>query len=328
MSFNRNVFTDKALSDAAQQSYETRDDRGNRRTYIDIEALPVPLLRIGNGEHYIDHIPTVAGENHPSKAPGTPIYVLLVFSHTGLGPNRDDFLCMAATYGKPCAACDRRNMLLDAGFDWNDIPQKYKSSKRGVYYVLCRDNQKMVETGLQVMELSHYLYEHNLSEQAKIPVLPGESPEGGLGFRPFASPEHGDTVYFKHVGKQLKSRIEGIQFIPRKFKIPDAMLETTFNNPLDRFLIFPDQEEIRQLVAEPIPEKGAQQGGSVRAGRAKEAVEAAMQAGAAAPGIGGPAGGDDQIPGPAGADYDSADADADADGYFEPGLPPDDDIPF
>ena len=44
-------------------------------------------------------------------------YLLDVWVHRNLGPNKKDMLCPKATYGKACPACEERQKLYDEGRD-------------------------------------------------------------------------------------------------------------------------------------------------------------------------------------------------------------------
>ena len=251
MAFDRNVFKEK-LTDRVRKSYEGRENTGMYKP-IFIDNLPFPFLKIGNGEHTIDIVPYLSGKFDPLEKEGTPTHGLFVFEHRGVGATEGSYVCPTRNYGKRCPLCELRSKLNDSGQYTREDLRKLNTSRRGYYYVLCYDNKQEEGKGIQIIGLSHFLFEANLSAQARMP-----SKRGGVGFIPFADPDKGKTIYFTHKGQREATRIEGIQFLDRDYTIPDEYLKQVWDTPLDSLITIPTEAELEIVANNMAISKGVQ----------------------------------------------------------------------
>jgi len=123
-------------------------------------------------------------------------YVFDVWVHRSIGPEQFDAVCLRLNYGKTCPVCESK---------------EYGKPSRRVYYnVIDADHPNK---GIQIFHYSHYLFEKELIEEAKV--------EGAQGFiRDFADYENGDVIQFRTSKASAKGNIyyecKSFKFLSRK----------------------------------------------------------------------------------------------------------------
>ena len=164
-------------------------------------------------------------------------YLLDVWVHRNLGPNKKDMLCPKATYGKACPACEERQKLYDEGRD--EEAKAFTPSRRAIYNVQLI-GRNGPEDAPMIFATSHQCFNKELIEEA------GASSKGPVPI-PFASigPD-GKVVSFRVSEKALGSskfcEAKSFQFLDRDEEISDEVLEQCVS--LDEHLIVPTSKQI------------------------------------------------------------------------------------
>lgn len=164
-------------------------------------------------------------------------YLLDVWVHRSLGPNKKDMLCPKATYGKACPACEERQKLYDEGRD--EEAKAFSPSRRAIYNVQLI-GRNGPEDAPMIFATSHQCFNKELIEEA------GASSKGPVPI-PFASigPD-GKVVSFRVSEKTLGSNkfceAKSFQFLDRDEEVSDEVLEQCVS--LDEHLIVPTSKQI------------------------------------------------------------------------------------
>jgi hypothetical protein len=231
------------LDKGYQKSYETKDDSGLYRT-IWIDSLPFPRLKIKNGQHIIDMLVWMSGNQHPKTPPRTLVHFIDLLVHMNIGPNNDQEICMSQ-YDQRCAGCEEVQWLKDQDADDEDV-SAISPKRRGLYYVVCYD-QGEEQKGPQILDLSHYLFHNNLIAQAKQPAALVQ--KTGEYVR-YAHITDGKRIFFTHEGAKKATRIKGIKFYDRDKPIPSQYYEQVAAHPLDSLLRLPNYDEVKKRFTE------------------------------------------------------------------------------
>lgn len=240
---------EKELAQDYQRSYDTKDAGGSFKN-IWVDELPFPRLKIKNGQHLLDIIPYLCGPNDPSHSEGTMVSYLDILVHGGIGPNSDMYICMDQ-YKKRCAVCEEIRHMKDNDADEEDI-KRIGAKRRGIYFVISYDEGEE-KKGIQIMDLSHYLFQNNLIAQAKQPDQIAHKTGAWINY---AGIEDGKRIFFTHTGTKVKTRIEGIKFYDRDYTFPESVFEKVLKHPLDTLLRFPNYDELKSYLLQ-LREMGA-----------------------------------------------------------------------
>ena len=210
------------LKDRTKESHNRRDSGGSFKNFFNsdkIGELEVSTWWAGKGDHLIDIIPYFAGKNDPRNEEGEPSYVLDIEAHMRVGALSDVLIC-PEQFGKPCPICEESRRLDKAGEDWKTVVKPLKPKRRVVYNVIVRDEGKMEEKGVQVLEISHYFMEAHLAKIAK-------SVRGG-GFTVFSDPDEGRSIAFERSGGSENTAYTGHHFEDRPANITDEELDSAY----------------------------------------------------------------------------------------------------
>ena len=164
-------------------------------------------------------------------------YLLDVWVHRNLGPNKKDMLCPKSTYGKACPACEERQKLYDEGRD--EEAKAFTPSRRAIYNVQLIGRNGPEEAPM-LFATSHQCFNKELIEES-VASSKGPVPV------PFASigPD-GKVVSFRVSEKALGSNkfceAKSFQFLDRDEEISDEVLEQC--ESLDERLIVPTAKQI------------------------------------------------------------------------------------
>ena len=164
-------------------------------------------------------------------------YLLDVWVHRNLGPNKKDMLCPKATYGKACPACEERQKLRDEGRD--EEARAFSPSRRTIYNIQLI-GRNGPEDAPMIFATSHHCFNKELIEEA------AASSKGPVPV-PFASigPD-GKVVSFrvseKDLGTNKFCEAKSFQFLDRDEEVSDEVLEQCVS--LDEHLIVPTSKQI------------------------------------------------------------------------------------
>lgn len=156
------------------------------------------------GDNKIDIIPFNAGPNHPFvKAgqcqEGETVYSLDYYVHKGIGPAKQDFVCLKQ-YNQKCPLCDESYRLWQAAT--NDAEKKVaaavRNKRRCIYLV-----HDLIDNKIGYFDVAWYSFEKLVNSRASIRT----DPNTGAAINPFDW-ETGKTIFFKTV----KDKFEGNEF--------------------------------------------------------------------------------------------------------------------
>ena len=202
------------LSTRYEQSYKSRDKGGGGgKDCMDWKKAEseVVFYKPKAGRNSINIIPyKVTSSNHPlvkdkTLAIGDLDYLMDLFIHRGVGPSEMDAVCPKKNYSKPCPICEEAEKFREKGMkkEFDDL----KASRRCYYNII---NTTDEEKGIQIFSVSHYLFEHELIEEARNANDGGEMVD-------FADIENGMTVEFRGTDASFGGR-EFLKFKSFAFK--------------------------------------------------------------------------------------------------------------
>lgn len=237
MAFDRKKYSDE-LAKRVKESHDTKDQGvfGGSIFKPDIDAK---FWKCGEGKHYIDVIPYIAGKNNPKVKEGRPAHTLDIWVHYNIGPNGLPFVCLAKNYNQPCPVCDYRNELKNSEEADEDIIKQFLPKRRTIYNIICYDNNKEEEKGIQIWDVSHFFFEQKVASIA-------ERPRQG-GFVNWPDPDEGKQVMFERKGTGANNtQFLGHAFTDRDYTIPDEVLEESYC--LDDLVAIPDYDELNNIL--------------------------------------------------------------------------------
>lgn len=198
-----------------EESFKSRNSGGNKKSVFDWSKVDkeVSFFKPKEGSNAIDIIPyTVKSNMHPlvksgSMKIGNEDYMMDIFIHSRVGPAEQDVICPKKNYNKHCPICDAAEDFRKNGQD-----EEYRAlkAKRTCFYNVI--DQAHPEDGVKVWNVSYFLFEKNLIEEAN------DSSEDGK-FVEFADVKHGKTVKFRgtirKIGTNEFLEYTGFKFLDR-----------------------------------------------------------------------------------------------------------------
>ena len=200
------------------------------------------------GKMQLDIVPYyVATDNHPlvyrkKMNIGDPDYVLDIWVHKKIGPGEVDIVCPKKNYGKPCPICDySQERYKEYGKEDEDY-KNTRPKRRVMYNVLDAKN----DSDLLVFEVSHYLYEKEVIDEAK-----AEGETRGESYLDFADPKEGMTVECRTVtepfGGNEVTKFKNFKFLDREAGIiTKALMKEAI--AFDKFLILYTEDQINEFL--------------------------------------------------------------------------------
>lgn len=203
-------------------------------------------------DYGFDIVPFIVGTKYPTNGyninEGDLAYVLDVWVHFKVGPMNKPVPCPLKNYGLPCPICESRvDILNERGQMDKDLYKKFKKensylfpSRRVMYNVIVRNDEKEEKKGIQIYEISHFFMEKKLQEAAK-------KPRGG-GLIPYPDPDEGKTIWINFSLSGEDTWSVGVpQFEDRNYIITDEEIEAAYQ--LDELLVSYEYDEIVELMA-------------------------------------------------------------------------------
>ena len=133
------------------------------------------------GIKLLDIIPFIAGKGNPFADEGEEYYERTFWSHRGIGPNNESYICPAKTAQKDCPICEYRQYLSKDPDSDQAEADALKPKERQLWLV---QDRKDLGKGVQLWEVSHFLF-------GKILDSTLESGEEDDGWDYFADPVEG-----------------------------------------------------------------------------------------------------------------------------------------
>jgi hypothetical protein len=240
MAFDRKGMRDDLLK-RSQEQYDRRDSSGKFGSYIKDEFLE-KIWKCVEGKHLIDVIPYQTGSKDPKVAAGIKKvgysnFTLDLFIHRAVGPNQDSYLCLKRTYNKKCPICEQQMALRSSG-EAEDVDIKaLEPKRRNLYNIICYDSETQANKGVQLFEVSQWLFDKHLSARSK------NSRTGEIIVYSHPSKEEGRSISFERKG----SGVENTEFLAHNFELRDYDIsEQDLNEAmiLDEVIKIPAYEEV------------------------------------------------------------------------------------
>ena len=215
----------------------TMDSRVFGRSFFKdgIEEQGVVFWKCGASDHLLDIIPYVAGQNDPNERvkEGDWACVLIVFIHNNVGAAKDRYVCPAVNFRRPCPICEEQQEAAAAGDEAR--AKALRPQEMCVYNIVCYDNDKELQKGVQVWAVAHWNFQRYLNKLANRSQT-GEPVA-------YADPDTGRTIFFNREGtKKENTKYIGHALEPRDYIIGDDVLNQAWC--LDDLIYVPKYEEM------------------------------------------------------------------------------------
>jgi len=217
------------LQKRTQESIDRGEDMPEYGTIFIKDKIPtgVGFWKPEFGDHLLDIIPFIAGEQHPRVPEGRMAFNLDMWLHQNIGPQYDQFVCPQRMFKKPDPICNYMRGKRLPEKEWKSIAPK----RRTVYLVWVHDTPEEEEKGLQIWEVAWWNFEKHVDEIAK-------NPKGGAPV-PFSDYDQGKSIAFSikksgtftdASGKERDSMdFVGHRFVDRDEPVPDEILNISFS---------------------------------------------------------------------------------------------------
>jgi len=224
------------------ESYGRRDDSGKFKSIFK-DKNSLKLFKCSEGEHAIDILPFFVGKMDPYTKEGSMNYLLDIRVHNKIGPNEDSYVCMQTSFKaddprrQACPICEYRAELLAEGED--EKAKAFSASRRAIYNVWCHNSTREEDKGIQIWDVSHFLFEKELTENSRL--------KKGGGYVYFSDIEDGRVVSFRRVGNgATTTKYTAFTFEKREEDLPDEILDQC--KTLDELIYWPSYEEIAAVL--------------------------------------------------------------------------------
>ena len=234
-----------SLAKRYQDSYESKDKGATPTGVFRWRELDqnVKFYQPTTGKARINILPyTVTSKQHPEVKKGNfevgePDYKMDIWTHRMVGPNDATVLCLKKTMGKPCPICEQSDALRKAGKEKE--AGALKPSRRCFYNI---EDVKNSPGEVMVFEVSHFLFENELIEEAK------NDDDGS--FVDFADANTGKEIKFR-VQKITRGGFEfnefkSFSFVERDEPLDDDLLSQVI--AFDTILTIPSYEEVQAIL--------------------------------------------------------------------------------
>ena len=236
-----------SLAKRVKISHSTKDQGGGGSRVISWKDVDgeVQFFQPAVGKNAINIIPfEIKSKNHPLVKQGQMEigeldYCLDIWTHRNVGPSESSIVCLKKSYGKACPICEESEKLRKAG---KEKEASALTSKRRVFYNVEDIRKKPGE--LQVFEVSHYLFEKELIDEAR------NDEDGEDNFIDFADPENGSVIRFRcsktSQGGFEFNEFKSFSFTEREDPIDDDLFASAIS--FDEYLNVLNYEEIQAIL--------------------------------------------------------------------------------
>ncbi len=224
----------KESKERHEENYNSSNDSGRFRGIFDpAKKTGVKFWACKEDDHEIYMVPYVVGKQHPKLKEGKSDFALSVFVHRGVGINEDSFICLNRTYRQKCPICEYQAELRDNDKADEEEIKALNPTKRTIYNIVCLDTTKEEEKGVQVFDVSNWLFTLPLEDLA-------HKKKGG-GEVAYADIDEGKIISFRKKGSKRNTEFTAFEFKDRP-DISDEILDSAVC--LDDLLYIPTYEEV------------------------------------------------------------------------------------
>jgi hypothetical protein len=176
------------------------------------------------GTYRIDIMPYIAGKGNPFCDKGQPAFERTFWTHRDVGPNQDQYVCLAKTAGQACPVCEAQaKMRKDPEAD-ESVIKAMAPRERQLFNVIDKANP---DKGIQLWEISYHLFGKLLDSRLKNQSDQDKEEEGD--WQCFADLKGGFTLKLEAeeqvAGKNKFIEVTSIDFKPRKQDYDEDMME-------------------------------------------------------------------------------------------------------
>ena len=170
----------------------------------------------------------------PPTWPKPKHFGLDIFVHYSIGPDSQTYLCLKEMLDEPCPICEERARAVKNGED--DYAKELKASKRVVYYVIDREEEK---EGVMA-----WAAPWTVDRDINTLIVDKHSGE----VLAIDDPENGYDIDFSRTGKALTTKYIGMQIARRESDLgSDKWLQFAVDNPLPDQLQYFDYDYIAKI---------------------------------------------------------------------------------
>lgn len=225
------------LEKRTKESYDTKDSSGKFKSIFEPSKIQgVAKWKPSEDDHSINIIPYIAGKNNPLYSEGKTAYYLDIYIHRSVGVNEDSYICLSRSYGQRCPICEHAAELRKMDEYDEDYVKSLNPTRRAIYNIQVLDNPKEIAKGVQLWDVSHFLFEKELAELAK-------KKQGG-GFVVFSNPDTGKIISFRKKGEGKSMKFPALSFEDREEPISDELLDQA--RVIEDLLHIPTYDEVKE----------------------------------------------------------------------------------
>jgi uncharacterized Zn finger protein (UPF0148 family) len=226
----------KEMAERHKESADSKGDSGRFRDIFDPrKKAGVTFWKCSEDDHEMYIVPFVTGKQHPTKKEGHTGINVMPFVHRGIGVNEDSYICLNRTYNERCPICEYQKELRESTD--KDVEEKtvkaLSPTRRSIYLIVCLDSSAETKKGVQVWDVSSWLFTEPLDELA-------EKKKGG-GKVLYADDTVGKIISFRKKGSKRNTEYTAFELKDRA-PIADDILESA--PCLDELLHKPTYEEV------------------------------------------------------------------------------------
>lgn len=173
----------------ARQKVSAKETAAKNSGDFELSTITIPdgvrMFRLKNANtRRIDVIPFAVGKGNPNADEGMLHFERTYYTHQGIGPDSESYVCPAKTYGGKCPICEARAKLAsDPDADPDGI-KELLPKKRTLWNVFDHGDP---EAGVQIWEISHFFFGKQLYAEIA-------SADDDDGYEYFADPDDGMTL--------------------------------------------------------------------------------------------------------------------------------------
>lgn len=235
-----------SLKDRLKKSYQDKDKGGSGQPAFDWKKVDreVKYFKPKEGKNRINIIPyVIKSKNHPLVKTGDAKvgeldYLYDTYLHQRIGPSQTDIICLKKNFGKPCPICEQAEEYKQKGKEKEYMALR---PKRMVLYNV--QDVKNPEKGLQVFQISHFLFEHELIDEARNSSDNGEIID-------FPDIEEGKVVSFRastaSFGGHEYFEYKSFSFLDREDPLEEDLIEEAIS--FDEIAKILSYEEIEKIL--------------------------------------------------------------------------------
>ena len=234
----RKLYKDE-MADRQKENYANKDNSGRFGSiFTDAAKAKIKLWKCKEDDHEIYIVPYIVGEQHPRLKEGKVDFLLDVFVHRKVGINEDNFICLNRTYKEKCPICEYQAELKEADEPDEALIKSLNPTRRNIFNIVCCDSEKEKEIGIQIWDVSQWLFTNPLEELA-------HKKKGG-GEVLYADIDVGKIISFRKKG----SGVTSTEYTAFEFKdrddIPDEVLDQVVC--LDELIHKPTYDEVKEAA--------------------------------------------------------------------------------